>query len=353
MEKQKKRIMIVEDEIYNAEALKYLLEELNYNPIYIASSGEDAILKSHELKPDLILMDIVLKGEIDGIEAAKAIILKNNIPIIFITAYSNHDLIERAKEVEPYGYIVKPISEVNDIQPTIEITFHNHNIKKILLRNNKKYEKIEQFLQGKGNLSQFPSQNPADSLDQLDIQKNFEGRDFKSYCSTLGNKERIKIIKFLINGQKRFEAIKNLINKTKSTVSHHIKLLEINNVVKGTRKGKFTFYSLRKDLEMFKLIEMEGIEKTSALYNALGSNERLEILKLLGDGSKNSDEIDKSLSEKAKSTITHHLKILEKDLFITSEKKGHNSFYSLNNDNFKIIFQAFSDFISINQNLIS
>lgn len=105
------RILIVEDEAIVAEDLEMAITDIGYEVVGRASRADDAVNMALELKPDLILMDIVLRGEKNGIEASGEIKEKINIPIIFLTAYSNLELIDAAKSTEPYAYIVKPFRE--------------------------------------------------------------------------------------------------------------------------------------------------------------------------------------------------------------------------------------------------
>ena len=108
---QHAKILIVEDESVTALGIKHKLERLGYTVIGTESSGEGAIKKSMQLSPNLILMDIVLKGDMDGIQAADKINQTLNIPIIYLTAYSDDELLERAKKTHPYGFIIKPFSD--------------------------------------------------------------------------------------------------------------------------------------------------------------------------------------------------------------------------------------------------
>ncbi|MCP4682122.1 MAG: response regulator [Desulfobacterales bacterium] len=104
-------ILLVEDERIVAEDIRRTLEDLGYIVCAMASSGEDAIQKVEEHKPDLILMDIVIKGNIDGIEAADEIRSRFSIPIIYLTSYADDLVLERAKLTEPFGYIIKPFED--------------------------------------------------------------------------------------------------------------------------------------------------------------------------------------------------------------------------------------------------
>lgn len=112
------KILIVEDELIAAESLKIDLKKLGYQIVEIVNSGEKAIKKVSEINPDLILMDINLMGEMDGIATAEIIKKNFNIPIIYLTAYADFNTIERAKSTQAYGYLVKPYKLV-DINTTI------------------------------------------------------------------------------------------------------------------------------------------------------------------------------------------------------------------------------------------
>lgn len=125
------RILIVEDESIVAEDIQRSLENMGYSILSIVSSGEEAIEKVKENEPDLILMDIMLDGEIDGIEAADMIRSFSNIPIIFLTAYSDEKILERAKITEPFGYIIKPFKE-RELQINIEIALYKSEMEKRL-----------------------------------------------------------------------------------------------------------------------------------------------------------------------------------------------------------------------------
>ena len=102
------QILVVEDESIVARDIQKTLQNLGYDVPCVVSSGEAAIQKAEENRPDLVLMDIVLKGKMDGIEAAEQICSRFNIPIVYLTAYTDDKMLARAKITEPFGYIVKP-----------------------------------------------------------------------------------------------------------------------------------------------------------------------------------------------------------------------------------------------------
>jgi PAS domain S-box-containing protein len=119
------KIMVVEDEALTALELQKKLVSWGYDVIGIVSSGEDAVEKTLELKPDLILMDILLKGDMNGIAAAGIINDKMEVPIIYLTAYCNVETFEGAKNTRPYAYLIKPFQE-NELKFAIEMAFYNH-----------------------------------------------------------------------------------------------------------------------------------------------------------------------------------------------------------------------------------
>ena len=125
----KARIMIVEDEWTVAEEIKMVLESFEYTVTSMSSSGEEAIQNAEKDKPDLVLMDIVLEGKMDGIEAANEIRSRFNTPIIFLTAYTDEKILERASITEPFGYIVKPFVN-EDLKISIEIALYKYRIEK-------------------------------------------------------------------------------------------------------------------------------------------------------------------------------------------------------------------------------
>ncbi|MDO8872735.1 MAG: PAS domain S-box protein [Methanoregula sp.] len=120
-----KSILIVEDEAVVANDIRETLKSLGYDVAGIAKSGEDALEKVKELRPDLVLMDIHLATAMDGIEAAGKIHILYDIPVIYLTAFADKTLIDRAKVTEPYGYIIKPYDE-RELKSTIEIAFYKH-----------------------------------------------------------------------------------------------------------------------------------------------------------------------------------------------------------------------------------
>ncbi|WP_395007256.1 PAS domain S-box protein [Undibacterium sp.] len=119
------RILVVEDEMIIARELAVQLRMLGYEPVGHATRGAQAVALVGELLPDLVLMDIQLAGDMDGIAAAQAIHDQFDVPVIFVTAFATEETLRRAKITEPYGYILKPYSE-REIHTVIQMALYKH-----------------------------------------------------------------------------------------------------------------------------------------------------------------------------------------------------------------------------------
>ena len=118
-------VLVVEDESIVAKDIQNSLKKLGYNVPIVVNSGEDAFQAAGEHRPDLVLMDIMLKGDISGIEAANQIKHAYEIPVIYLTAYADESTLSKAKVTEPYGYIIKPFKEI-DLHTSIEMALYKH-----------------------------------------------------------------------------------------------------------------------------------------------------------------------------------------------------------------------------------
>lgn len=119
------RILLVEDEGIIAKDIRRRLEKLGYHVVGIADSGEEALKLAHEHQPELVLMDIVLQGLIDGVETAEQLRQRMDVPVIFLTAHSDVSTIERAKKSQPYGYLIKPFEE-RELHSSIQMALYRH-----------------------------------------------------------------------------------------------------------------------------------------------------------------------------------------------------------------------------------
>lgn len=118
-------VLVVEDESIVSKDIQHSLKKLGYNVVGAASTGEKAIELAASTNPDIILMDIMLKGDLSGIDASEEINKAHAIPIIFLTAYADESTLSKAKITEPYGYILKPFKEI-DLHTTIEMAIYKH-----------------------------------------------------------------------------------------------------------------------------------------------------------------------------------------------------------------------------------
>jgi len=132
MEDKKKSILIVEDEAVPADNLKEALKEEGYTVVGICANGEEAVQKAEETKPDLILMDIMLQGEMDGVEATERIKEERMVPVIYLTAYSDEKILERAKITVPSDFIDKPF-KTKDILRSIKSALSKNETKERVL----------------------------------------------------------------------------------------------------------------------------------------------------------------------------------------------------------------------------
>lgn len=121
------KILIVEDDVNIADTLKDMVETLNHEVLAVYDNGPEALSFLSENKPDLVLLDIQIRGRLDGIEVAEEIRKNHEIPFVFTTAYADAETIAKAKEMGPYGYIVKPYG-MKDIYAAIEIAMNNYEL---------------------------------------------------------------------------------------------------------------------------------------------------------------------------------------------------------------------------------
>jgi len=129
----KTNVLVVEDESIVSKDIQHSLKKLGYNVVGSASTGEKAIDLALDIKPDVVLMDIMLKGDLTGIDAASKIRETLNIPVVYLTAYADEATLSKAKVSEPYGYIIKPFKEI-DIHTSIEMAIYKHAKEKEVLK---------------------------------------------------------------------------------------------------------------------------------------------------------------------------------------------------------------------------
>ncbi|MDO9528315.1 MAG: response regulator [Syntrophales bacterium] len=162
------KVMIVDDEAVVISQLEERLTLMGYDVVGSASSGTEAVEMARHLRPDIVLMDIVMPGRLDGIDASQKIKTELDIPAIFVTAYTDDKFIERAKNVEPFGYIVKPFQE-REIKASIEIGLHKKDIERRLRESEERFrtifEKAQDCIFIKDRSLRYTHVNPA--MEQL------------------------------------------------------------------------------------------------------------------------------------------------------------------------------------------
>jgi len=126
-------ILVVEDELIIARGIEKRLKALGYSVVDTVASGEEAVARALETMPDLVLMDICLQGEMDGVAAAEHIRARVDIPVVYLTAYADSDTLGRAKVTEPFGYIVKPFQDFT-LNSAIEMAIYKHGMESRLRR---------------------------------------------------------------------------------------------------------------------------------------------------------------------------------------------------------------------------
>ncbi|MFO7448141.1 MAG: adenylate/guanylate cyclase domain-containing protein [Ignavibacteriaceae bacterium] len=166
-------ILIAEDESIIAKDIAQTLKKLGYNVLAVVRSGEDGFEYAKKLNPDLVLLDIMLEGEMTGIEAAEKIKNHLDIPFIFLTALADEETLHRAKVTEPFGYIIKPFDE-RALHTSIEMALYKHQI-------NFKLKQRTQELEEERVKSNKLLHNilPADIINELREKGIIEPREFK------------------------------------------------------------------------------------------------------------------------------------------------------------------------------
>lgn len=137
----KKNILLVEDDLVSAHLISRFLTELGYGLLQAVKSGEDALASISSERPDLILMDITLEGEMDGIETSHRIRERIDVPVIYLTRSSDDETIERATFTSPYGYIIKPVDK-RDLYVSIEMAITRHGMERALRESETRFSTI-------------------------------------------------------------------------------------------------------------------------------------------------------------------------------------------------------------------
>jgi two-component system, response regulator PdtaR len=139
------KLLLVEDEVIVAEDVKKRLESLGYAVIGIATRGQEAVEMAASMHPHLVLMDIGLRGGMDGIETVKRMREKVDVPVVFASAYSDDATLQRAKQAGPQGFVLKPFEE-RELHATIEMAIQKHSAEKLLRENESLFRMVFEIL---------------------------------------------------------------------------------------------------------------------------------------------------------------------------------------------------------------
>ncbi|MCZ7402758.1 MAG: response regulator [Candidatus Methanoperedens sp.] len=355
------QILVVEDEIIVADYIRKSLQNMGYSVPSIVSSGENAIKEIEKNNPDLVLMDIVLEGKMDGIEAAEIIRSRFNIPVVYLTANSEENILERAKITEPFGYIIKPFNE-RDLRTNIEIALYKHKMERELKdRELRLYEAEKLLLKRQRDESEenyrelFENANDGIYVHDTDgffltvnnaLCKIFEcatkdeliGTNISCWLTP----ESLGIAKDIINKYISGEPVKQpavleLITKNKK----HIFIEFRNRVIKDNDRIS-AIHGVARDITENRLLKQE-LKKSNKQQKLLchliqgtrGGKTRALILKHLSDKSYNAHQLATLLKMDYK-TIRHHIKILIKNGIIGKvNERSSDSYFISNNIDFE------------------
>jgi CheY-like chemotaxis protein len=259
------KILIVEDEFIIGFGIQHILEKNNYEICGIYSKGEEAIQKALSLKPSLILMDINLAGEIDGIEASEEIKKHLDIPIIFLTSYVDNITVTRAKKSEPFAYLVKPVDS-KELLITIEMALYKHEMQKLINEKENWFKSVLKHLSD-GVIATFNDFRIKFFNDAAtEIFSNLSDLHFNNiFDLNIYNYDNIKLI-----------SIDDFILNQTTNVKFNNKFLEITaNKIINDKFELAGYVFVIKDISQKIQLENEKEQNLSKLKNALDEIQKL------------------------------------------------------------------------------
>lgn len=260
------KIMVVEDDKLMSDFLVLSLKKMGYEVLASVENGEDAILIASEKKPDLVLMDITLSGEMDGIDAAMTIKDRENIPIVFLTSHATADYFKRARKVVPCGYIIKPINETI-LYTTLETIIGRIQLEKKLERSEKLYRDLYD--------------NSPDMLFMADFINGEIIRCNKAFLNTFGYEEVEVVTKkideiFSASDRERFSAGLKILLRTGTLSDYELEAVRKDGAVIKALLNAANIYDLNGNI-MYSLSSLRDISELKNAQNILKKmNERLE-----------------------------------------------------------------------------
>ena len=269
------RILIVEDERMIADDIKYTLDQYGYEVTGIFNRGIDAIENISVLKPDIILMDIMLEGELNGIETGEIILKDHDVPIIFLTAFADSTTVKSTKDIAAYGYILKPF-EAKELYATIEIALIKH-------KSEKKLKESKALSESMFSGNPEPCVYLNNDFQVIDINPRFK-EFFGFSLEEIKGKE---IDALIIPGEYETEATKlssdtlsgyvyfDTYRKNKDGDILPVSISAAPIVIDGKSKGSFIIY---KDISIRKKVEEEREKLIEKLQKTLDEIKTLEGL---------------------------------------------------------------------------
>jgi DNA-binding NarL/FixJ family response regulator len=222
------KIMIVDDDFVICETLCGIVTDLEYEVAGVADSGKAAVKMALDVKPDVILMDIVMDNGMDGIEAAGKILESLDCAVIFVTGHGEEEIFERAKQVEPHGYVLKPYLPM-EVKTAIEIGYHKKQVERRL---KEAFAKI--FTELEQRTSELESANqklevllnaPTDSMLLLDLDGTILAAN-----SIAAKRHRMKVNEFV--GKCAYDLLTKRLAKSRKA--------NLNRVIKSKKRARFT-----------------------------------------------------------------------------------------------------------------
>ena len=230
-----KKVLIVEDEGITSLELENKIRKWGYDPVGVAVSGEEAMVMARDLKPDLMLMDIRLQGEEDGVEAAEKILKEVKTSLIYITAHSSDLIMDRAHKTSPHAYFIKPFND-NELKFAVEMALYKHEMETKLAESENKYKVlIDNLMVGvfitelNGNILMM-NQYLADLFNGNSL-KVVVGRNFKNMFTQ--SQEIEKLMEKLENEGKLINENLTLINGNNQQIEIELSAKTSKNLVYG------------------------------------------------------------------------------------------------------------------------
>ncbi|KKN15192.1 hypothetical protein LCGC14_0988460 [marine sediment metagenome] len=307
------KILVVEDENIVAKDIAISLKHLGYAVPAVASSGEEAVQRTADTDPDLVLMDIVLRGKMDGIQTAQHIHDHFNIPVIYLTAYTDEKTLQRAKMTEPFGYIIKPFEE-RELYSTIEMALYKSKTESKLRKSEEAEENLLQSekLRALGEMVAEVGHHFNNFLAIILLNAELLEKKLKRYRAE-GIKERLRIIVW--TAHEGAEIVRRLQHFTQRQVSiHNSSRIDLNEIVRSAVASTSPHW---KDKAEARGTTIKIKEELGKLPLLLGS--RSELMEVLTNLIFNALD---AMEEGGKITIRTEAKGNEVLLYFTDTGKG-------------------------------